>query len=153
MRKFSIGCTLVLVLLAGGWSVRAASANFSGTWVLDKSKSEGLPPQWQNLESYTMVVTADEKQLTVENRIVGGARPSGEPGGGARGESGSVGGGRGENGGMGSRREGHAGGQGDRGGRRGSGMGMPVATYRLDGTETKIESGGGRGGGAILKRQ
>jgi hypothetical protein len=152
MRKFSIGCTLVLVLLAGGWGVRAASANFSGTWVLDKSKSEGLPQQWQNLESYTMVVTADDKQVTVENKIVGGARPSGEPGG-AGGESGSVGGGRGENRGGGGRGEGRAGGQADRGGRRGFGMGMPVATYRLDGTETKIESAGGRGGGVSLKGQ
>src|SRR5712692_8485427 len=125
MRKFSVGCTLVFLLLAGAWGVHAAASNFSGTWVLDKTKSEGLPQQWQNLESYTMVVTADDKQLTVENRIVGGARPSGEPGG-ASGESGSVGGGRGENGSMGSRREGRSGGQGDRGGRRGFGMGMPV---------------------------
>jgi hypothetical protein len=143
MRKFSIGCTLVLVLLAGGWAVRAASANFSGTWVLDKTKSEGLPQQWQNLESYTMVVAEDDKQLTVENKIVGGARPSGEPGV-ARGENGGMGGGR---------REAGVGGQGDRGGRRGLGMGMPAATYRLDGTETKIESAGGRGGAATLKGQ
>ena len=153
MRKFSIGCSLVLVLLAGGWGVRAASANFSGTWVLDKAKSEGLPQQWQNLESYTMVVTADDKQVTVENKIVGGARPGSEPGG-AAGESGSIGGGRGENGGMGgARREGRAGGQGGRGGGRGFGMGMAVATYKLDGTETKIESAGGRGVAATLRGQ
>ena len=32
-------------------------------------------------------------------------------------------------------------------------MGMGTATYKLDGTETKIESAGGRGGGATLKAQ
>ena len=150
MRKFSVGCTLVFLLLAGAWGVHAAASNFSGTWVLDKTKSEGLPQQWQNLESYTqnlesytMIVTADDKQLTVENKIVGGARPSGEPGG-AGGESGGMGAGRRERG---------FGGQGDRGGRRGFGMGMPAATYKLDGTETKIESAGGRGGAATLKGQ
>jgi hypothetical protein len=142
MRKFSIGCTLVLVLLAGGLVVRAALASFSGTWVLDKAKSEGLLQQWQNLESYTMIVAQDDKQVTVENKIVAGARPSSEPG--------SAGG---ENGGTGGRREGRSGGQGDRGGRRGFGMGLPVATYKLDGTETRIESAGGRGGGATLKGQ
>lgn len=32
-------------------------------------------------------------------------------------------------------------------------MGMPVATYSLDGTETKIESAGGRGVAGTLKGQ
>ena len=32
-------------------------------------------------------------------------------------------------------------------------MGMPTATYNLDGTENKIESTGGRGGTATLKAQ
>ena len=32
-------------------------------------------------------------------------------------------------------------------------MGMPTATYALDGTETKVESTGGRGGAATLKAQ
>ena len=148
MKKFSIGFTLVLVLLAGAWAVSAASANFSGTWVLDKAKSEGLPPQWQNLESYTMVVSEDDKQLTVENRIVAGARPTTDQGGAepgvGRGDGNSTGGGR---------REGGFGRQG-RGGRgSGFGAGMAAATYKLDGTETKVESAGGRGGGATLKAE
>ena len=33
------------------------------------------------------------------------------------------------------------------------GLGMGVATYKLDGSETKVESAGGRGGGATLKAQ
>jgi len=147
MKKFAVGFTLVLLLLTGVWAASAASANFSGTWVLDKSKSEGLPPQWQNLESYTMVVSQDNKQLTVENKIVGAARPMGDQGsseqGTARGNGDGTGSGRG-NGGFGRQ------GRGGRGG--GFGMGMPAATYKLDGTETKIESTG-RGGGATLKAE
>jgi hypothetical protein len=151
MKRFLIGCTLTLALLAGVCAASGTSANFSGTWVLDKNKSDGLPPQWQNIESYTMVVTQDDKQLTVENKIVGGARADREQNG-ARGEGGGQGG---QSGGMtGSRRQGGVGGQGGgRGGRGGMGMGMGAATYKLDGTETKVESADGRGGGATLKAQ
>jgi len=145
MKKLSIGFAVVLVLLTGVWAV-SASANFSGTWALDKTKSEGLPPQWQNLESYTMIVTQDDKQLTVENKIVGAARPAGEKGSSEQGTA------RGNGDGSG-RQEGGFGRQG-RGGRGGGfGMGMPAATYKLDGTETKIESTSGRGGGATLKAE
>jgi hypothetical protein len=157
MKKFLIGCTLTLVLLAGVCAASGTSANFSGTWVLDKNKSDGLPPQWQNVESYTMVVTQDDKQLTVENKIAGGARAGGEQG--SSGEQGTgrrQGGvqGSGQGGGMaGGRREGGFGGQGGGRGGRGGGMGMGTASYKLDGSETKIESAGGRGGGATLKAQ
>src|SRR6266581_4360620 len=151
MKKVLIGCAVTLMFLTGVWVVSAASANFSGTWVLDKSKSQGLPRQIENIESYTMVVTQDDQQLTVENKIVGGRRPGGgEPG--AGGQSGvrrpdGVGG-------QGSgRRPDGAGGQGGGRGRGGPGMGMGTATYKLDGTETKIESAGGRGGAATLKAQ
>ena len=151
MNRSLIACALALVLLAGAWTVSAASANFAGTWVLDKARSQGLPPQWENIESYTMVVTQDDKQITVENKIVGGVRAGGEQGGiGGQGRpprDGAAGDGQG-----GGRRAG--GGQGGgRGGRGGFGMGMPTATYKLDGTETQIESAGGRGGAATLKAQ
>jgi hypothetical protein len=160
MKKFLIGCTLVLVLLAGVCAASGTSANFSGTWALDKSKSDGLPTQWQNIESYTMVVTQDDKQLTVENKIAGGIGRRGERNGsgGQSGASGEGGQGAGQNGGQnsgmnGTRREGGFGGQGGGRGGRSGGMGMGTATYKLDGTETKIESAGGRGGGAALKAQ
>ena len=151
MNRSLIACTLALVLLAGAWAVSAASANFAGTWILDKARSQGLPPQWENIESYTMVVTQDEKQLTVENKFAGGARAGGDQGGVGgqtrpprEGGSADVqGGGRRPGGGQG----------GGRGGRGGFGMGMPTATYKLDGTETQIESAGGRGGAATLKAQ
>lgn len=157
MKRSLSGFTLALVLAAGVFAASGTPANFSGTWVLDKDKSDGLPPQWQNISSYTMIVTQDDKQLTVENKIAGGARAGGEESG-ASGESsprrerGSQDGS--QNGGMtGARRQGGFGGQGGgRGGRGGGmGMGMGAATYKLDGTETRVESAGGRGGGATLK--
>jgi hypothetical protein len=155
MKRFLIGCTLAFVMLAGVCVASSTPANFSGTWVLDKNKSDGVPPQWQNIESYTMVVTQDDKQLTVENKIAGGARGGGEQGssseqGRGRRQAGGLGSGQGggQGGRMGGGRGGGFGGQG-RGG--GGGMGMGIATYKLDGSETRIESAGGRGGSAALK--
>jgi hypothetical protein len=149
MNRSLIACALALLLLAGAWTVGAASANYSGTWVLDKAKSQGLPPQWESIESYTMQVTQDEKQLTVQNKFVGGNRAGGGQGAASgqdrpRRDDGGVGQG-------GGRRAGGAGGQG--GGRGGPGMRMPISTYKLDGTETKMESTGGRGGAVTLKAQ
>src|SRR6185369_4326871 len=74
MKRVLIGCALTLALVAGVFAASSTPANFSGTWVLNKDKSDGLPRQLQNVESYTMVVTQDDKQLTVENKIAGGAR-------------------------------------------------------------------------------
>ena len=151
MKKVLIGCAVALMFLTGVWVVSAASANFSGTWVLDKAKSQGLSPQIENSESYTMVVTQDDQQLTVENKIVGGRRPGGgEPGAGVQGGCRRPEGVGGQGGGL---RPDGAGRQGGGRGRGGFGMGMPTATYKLDGTENKIESAGGRGGAATLKAQ
>ena len=155
MNRFLTSCAAVFIFLAGALIVSAASTNFSGTWVLDKSRSQGLPPQIENVESYTMTVTQDEQQLTVETKITGGGRPGGgDPGAGGRRPEGANGERRPEGaGGQGGGRRPDGGGFGGRGGRGGFGMGMPTATYKLDGTESKIESAGGRGGAAILKAQ
>jgi hypothetical protein len=170
MKRVLIGCAVTLVLVAGVFAASSTPANFSGTWVLDKDKSDGLPRQLQNVESYTMVVTQDDKQLTVENKIAGGARRgdqnsenntprdrggqgSGQAGGQGGSQDGSMTGGR-RRGGFGGQGGGQAGGQGGgRGGRGGMGMGTGTATYKLDGTESKVESAGGRGGAATLKAQ
>lgn len=50
-------------------SIMAAQNDFSGTWVLDKQKSHGLP---KNLKSYTLVVTQNEQQLVVESKLESG---------------------------------------------------------------------------------
>lgn len=135
IRKLVVGCGLAAVLVVGIWAVNAA-ANYSGTWVLDKAKSQGLPPQWENIESYTVTVTQDGQQLTVETKIAGGDRPGGGGPGGGGGQAGQGSGGPGG---------------GGRGGRGGFGRPLPSATYKLDGSETKVEIGGERGGTATLK--
>jgi hypothetical protein len=58
---------LVLAAQAG------APANFSGTWSLDKSKSEGLQGAMANAD-VTLTVTQDAKQLSVETSYTGGER-------------------------------------------------------------------------------
>lgn len=145
MRRFLVGSSLACALLLGMSVSAAAPTSFAGTWVLDKAKSKDLPSQMaDNIESYTMTVTQDEKQLTVDtkiNRKDGG--PGGGPGAGGSGGPGPGGPGAGGPGG---------GGGGGRG-RGGFGMGMPNVTYKLDGSETNVESPGGRPGTVKLKAE
>jgi len=91
-----------LFLIAGlmtalGLAVVAASAfapaNFAGNWSLDKSKSQGLDPRMQNAESVTWAITQDDKQISIDSKVVAGAPAAGGPGGG-----GGMGGGRGPTG-------------------------------------------------------
>ena len=132
MRRLLVSFALISALLASMLAVSAAApTNFSGTWVLDKSKSKDLPPQWANVESYTLTVTQDDKQLTVQTEIKRGENASGGPGGGP----------------------GAGGGQGGGRGRGGFGMGPMNATYKLDGTETKAEATGDRPGAATFKAE
>src|SRR5215471_10074313 len=77
MRKLLVSslvfCALMVVTVA------AAGTNFAGTWLLDKSKSEGLQRGMDTAQSITMVVTQDDKQITTETKVVGQdgtARPS-----------------------------------------------------------------------------
>src|SRR5258706_8705058 len=93
-----------LFLIAGlmtalGLAVVAASAfapaNFAGNWSLDKSKSQGLDPRMQNAESVTWTITQDDKQISIDSKVVAGAPPAGGPGAGG---GGGMGGGRGPTG-------------------------------------------------------
>ena len=74
------GTTLALgVLAALMFSLVAnasAPANFAGTWVLDKSKTQNLPRQWENATSVTMEIKQDEKQITIETKAEGSQFPS-----------------------------------------------------------------------------
>jgi len=125
MRKFFVGITTACVLLASVLAVSAAApANFAGTWALDKSKSDGLPPQAANIAGLTLVVTQDAQQITIDSKTA-----------------------------MASQDAAAAGGPGQGGG-RGRGMGMfPSASYKLDGTETTADNPGGRGGTSTFKAQ
>ncbi len=139
MRRVLVGCAMACALLFAVAVSAAAPTNFAGTWALDKSKSK-LPEMMANIESMTLTVTQDDKQITVENKI------SGAGGGGGQGSGGpGAGGPPGGQGGPG------GGGGGGRG--RGMGMGMPSATYKLDGSETTVDSPGGRPGSATLKAE
>src|SRR5258706_8821194 len=95
-----------LFLIAGlmtalGLAVVAASAfapaNFAGTWSLDKTKSQGLDPRMQNAESVTWTITQDDKQISIDSKVVAGPPPAGATGG-PGGGGGGMGGGRGPTG-------------------------------------------------------
>ena len=181
--KKQLASSLFTVALTLGVYVHCAAqsktTDFSGAWALDKSKTPDLPPA---LESYTMNVTQDERQLTVETEVQGeiGRRDgtgSQGPGRGRRGGGGFPGGGRsggigfpgGRSGGIGYPGGGGTGGGGyPGGGGRGGGtpkdgamtmalrMAPPKATYALDGSETTIQmearEDGGQPGGAIVAK-
>lgn len=134
MRKllYAFGLTSALVFAL---AAHAAAPNFAGTWTLDKSKSQGLNPRWQNAESVTLNVTQTDKEITLEEKVTGGGGPGGPggppPGGAPAGAPPA--GGPPPGGGPG----------GGGGGGRGMGMGGP-RTYNLDGTETSGEMGRGK---------
>jgi hypothetical protein len=128
MRKllYAFGLTSALVFAL---AAHAAAPNFAGTWTLDKSKSQGLNPRWQNAESVTWNVTQTEKEITIDEKVTGGG-PGGGPGGAPAGGApagGPPGGGPGGGGGRG----------------MGGGM-MGPRTFSLDGSETTGDMGRGK---------
>jgi len=161
MKKLLATGLFAVALATCLYSVRAAQSkttDFSGVWILDKSKTSDLPP---TLESYTLTVAQDAQQLTVETDLKGeigtrsgaGGQGRGPRGGGGfpGGGGGFPGGGRGGGGGFpGGGGPGGGGGFPGGGGPGGGGfslpkdviMGMalrmtaPKATYALDGKET-----------------
>ena len=113
-------------------AAQADAPNFAGTWTLDKSKSQGLSQRVQNAESVSWIITQTEKEITVEEKVVGGGGPGGGGGGGAAPAGSPPAGGP------------PAGGQGQGGGRgMGGGMGGP-RTFNLDGSETTGDTGRGK---------
>lgn len=132
MRKLLCALSLISALVFSLAVHAAAPANFAGTWTLDKSKSQGLSPRFQNVESVTWTITQTDKTITLDEKVVGGGPPSGgaapagaPPAGGAPGAGGGQGGGQGGGRGM------------------GGGMGGP-RIFNLDGTETSGETGRGK---------
>jgi hypothetical protein len=82
MRRVKVVFTIVGTVMLCLWAVsgKGAQNNFSGTWVVDKDKTHGLP---SGLKNYTMVVTQTEQQLVVQTKVEGDLRPpeGGPPGG------------------------------------------------------------------------
>jgi hypothetical protein len=120
MRKFSAGLVLASALLSYATAAPAAAqTDFSGKWVLDKSKSSKLPMSWVVLKSVTMDVKQDEQEIVIESKS---ERPREAPvptvpgvGGGPARVAGGGGPSRHEGGGF-----------------------PPSTTYGLDGTETTV---------------
>ena len=74
MKRSLVFLSLCCVLMVGFWSVSAAPTDFSGTWALDKAKSEGLQGRTASLDQ-TWVVAQDAKTLTVDTSFSGGDQP------------------------------------------------------------------------------
>lgn len=88
------GLTTAFLLLVVAAS--AQKANFAGTWLLDKAKSQNINPRWQGADKVTLTITQDDKTISLENKVEGGQPPQG--GGGGNGGGGGMGGGRGAGG-------------------------------------------------------
>lgn len=130
MKKTLCQSLFAIALLFGLHAAGAAqtkAADFSGTWVLDKTKTTDLPP---TLENYILKVGQDDQHLSVQT-MVQGELPRRAMGG--RGAGGGAGAGGGGFGGAGGGRSG--GGRGGGGGAGGGGFGGGAA------------GGGGEGGG------
>lgn len=91
MRKPVVTMSILGAMIFAMAVYAAVPANFAGTWTLDKSKSTGLDPRMQNAESVQWVITQDEKQISIESKVVAGPNTGGGPG---------TGGGGGRGGGM-----------------------------------------------------
>ena len=64
MKKFTLA-TLLIVALSAILVFAAAKPNFTGTWLMDKSRTEGVP---QGVEQI-MTLTQTEDKLVLQNKI------------------------------------------------------------------------------------
>src|ERR1700682_4052111 len=67
MKRLCVALVFLFSVVCIGYS----SPNFAGTWVVDKSKSEGLMGPQADAQSITWIVQQDAKHLTVESKTVG----------------------------------------------------------------------------------
>jgi hypothetical protein len=67
-KKLALRLMGVTILILSAVSVTAAQNGYSGTWVLDKGASKGLP---SHVKAYDMVVAQDGQQLVVTSQTEG----------------------------------------------------------------------------------
>ena len=91
MRRLFLIAGLMTAFGLAVLAASAATANFGGTWVLDKTKSQGLSTRMQGADKVTWTVTQDDKTISIDQKVEGG-QPAG--GGGGGGGGGGMGGGR-----------------------------------------------------------
>jgi polyisoprenoid-binding protein YceI len=89
MRRLFLIAGLMTAFGLAVLAASAASANFAGTWVLDKTKSQGLSQRMQGADKVTWTITQDDKTISLDQKVEGGQPPAGGGGGG-----GGMGGGR-----------------------------------------------------------
>src|SRR5436853_394949 len=91
MKRLFLMAGLMAMLALAIVASSMAAANFAGTWVLDKSKSQGLTPRMQGADKVTWTITQDDKTISIDQKVEGGQPPAGG-GGGAGGRAGADGG-------------------------------------------------------------
>jgi hypothetical protein len=89
MRRLFLIAGLMTAFGLAVLAASAASANFAGTWVLDKTKSQGLSQRMQGADKITWTITQDDKTISIDQKVEGG-----QPAGGGGGGGGGMGGGR-----------------------------------------------------------
>jgi hypothetical protein len=76
MRKVFWILSLSVLFIAAAANAAAPAANYAGIWVLDKTKTQGLPRQWESAQSVTTEIKQDAKQITLETKVEGSQFPS-----------------------------------------------------------------------------
>ena len=85
MKRLILTAGLMAAFLLAAIAVGAQNKpNFAGTWALDKTKSQGLDQRMQSAD-VSWVVTQDDKTISIESKVTGGAAPTGGGGGGGMG--------------------------------------------------------------------
>ena len=128
MRRLFLIAGLMTAFALAVLAASVASANFAGTWSLDKTKSQGLSQGMMNAESVIWTITQDDKQISIDSKVTGGQPAPGAPPAGAPAAGNPPAGAP-------------PGGPGGGGG-RGGGMAGP-RTFTLDGKEVSAEVPGG----------
>ena len=82
MKRAFLIAGLMAVFAVAELAASAAAANFAGTWVLDKTKSQGLSPRLEGADKVTWIITQDDKAISIESKVEGGQPPAGGGGGG-----------------------------------------------------------------------
>jgi hypothetical protein len=67
MKRAVIISIAVALVLAASLGIAAAKINFTGTWVMDRSRSIGLPP---GVEQTMTVVHSDDDKIQLETKVI-----------------------------------------------------------------------------------
>lgn len=63
---YALGLALVFAL-----AEQVTAPNFEGTWTLDKNKSQGLPQSHKSFEQISWVITQNEKEIAIDEKLIG----------------------------------------------------------------------------------